>query len=207
MNSNRKTHWEKVYMKKTATKVSWYQAQPTVSLELIKAIGLNHSKRIIDVGGGVSVLVDKLLDEGFKDLTVMDISSKAIDYAKERLGKRAGNIIWLEADVIEFEFSGKYDLWHDRAVFHFLTDAKDRKKYMKCMGRALNPDGHLIISTFAIDGPPKCSGLNIERYSPEKMKDEFSDSFELVKSISEVHITPLDREQKFTYCYFRRITN
>lgn len=204
MNFDPKDHWDNAYGKRSSTEVSWYQAHPTVSLELIASTGIDHDRRIIDVGGGASVLVDQLLEEGFKDLTVLDISSIGINYAQKRLGKRAKEVIWMEADIINFNSSMPYDLWHDRAVFHFLTDAEDRKKYMKCMDRALNPGGHVIISTFAIDGPPKCSGLTIERYDPEKMEAEIGDSFELVASISEAHRTPLNKEQKFTYFYFRK---
>lgn len=204
MSFDRKSHWEDVYANKKPTEVSWYQIEPKVSLELIASMGVNCAGKIIDIGGGASVLVDKLLDEGFKDLTVLDISSKAIDYAKKRLGKRAENVIWIEADITDFEPTAKYDLWHDRAVFHFLTNGEDRKKYVKCMDGAVNPGGHVIISAFAIDGPLKCSGLEIQRYSPEKMKAEIGDSFELVKSINERHVTPSNKEQKFSYFYFKK---
>jgi len=206
MSYDRKKHWEDVYTKKTPTEVSWYQIEPTISLELIKSIGIDHTSKIIDVGGGASVLVDKLLDQGFQNLTVLDISSKSLDFAKERLGELAVQVSWIEADVTEFDPPQKYDLWHDRAVFHFLTDPNDRKKYVRNMEKVLNPRGHAIIAAFAIDGPPKCSGLDVERYSPEKMKNELGDSFELIKSIKEVHVTPWDSEQKFIYCYFKKLT-
>ncbi len=200
---NRKAHWEKVYTEKTPEGVSWYQRQPAMSLELIVSSGIGPTGKIIDVGGGASVLVDKLLDKGFKDLTVLDISAGAMDYAKERLGTRAENVHWIEADVTEFEPSDQYDLWHDRAVFHFLTDTGDRKKYVKCVRRALRPGGHLIISTFAMEGPPQCSGLDIERYSPDKLKNELGGSFELIRHVHEVHQTPWNKEQKFMYCCFK----
>jgi 2-polyprenyl-3-methyl-5-hydroxy-6-metoxy-1,4-benzoquinol methylase len=205
MSLKRKNHWENVYEKKLSTEVSWYQAHPTVSLELIASTGINHDSGIIDVGGGASALVDKLLDEGFKDLTILDISSQAMDYAKNRLGKRAENVNWIEADITDFDSSVKYDLWHDRAVFHFLINEEDRKRYVACMNKSLNPGGHVIISTFAIDGPLKCSGLPIERYNPEKMKNELGDFFNFIRSADETHRTPSAIEQKFTYFYFKKV--
>jgi len=205
MSFDRKSHWEGVYAKKTPVEVSWYQLEPAVSLELIVSTGIGHAGKVIDVGGGASVLVDKLLGQGFQDLTVLDVSSKALEYAKERLGSRAEAVKWMEADATEFESPEKYDLWHDRAVFHFLTSEDDRKKYVQNMNKALNPGGHVIIAAFSIDGPLKCSGLNVERYSPEKMKNELGDFFELVKSINEGHMTPGGKEQKFTYCCFRKV--
>ena len=205
MSFDRKSHWEGVYGNKKPTEVSWYQTEPKISLGLIASTGVDYKAKIIDIGGGASVLVDKLLDEGFKDLTVLDISSKAIDFAKKRLGKQAKNVMWIEADITDFDSSAKYDLWHDRAVFHFLTNGEDRKKYVECMDGAVNPDGHVIISAFAIDGPLKCSGLDIERYSPEKMKAEIGDSFELVNSVNEIHVTPSNKEQKFSYFYFKKV--
>jgi len=205
MNFDRKLHWEKVYTTKVPTDVSWFQGDPTVSLELIGSTGVSHTQKIIDVGGGTSVLVDKLVGEGFKDLTVLDISSAALDYAKERLGNRSTNVTWIESDITEFESTQKYDLWHDRAVFHFLTDQEDRRKYIRAMKESINSGGHVIIAAFSLEGPPKCSGLNVERYSPEKIKNKLGDSFEFVKSVDEVHVTPWSAEQKFTYCYFRKI--
>ncbi len=205
MSFNRKKYWENVYGEKKPVEVSWYQAEPTVSLKIIISTEIDYTAKIIDVGGGASVLVDKLLDQGFQNLTVLDISSKAIHYAQEKLGRRAENVSWIEADVTEFKSSVQYDVWYDRAVFHFLTDSEDRTKYIRRLEEAVKPGGHVIIAAFAIDGPPKCSGLDIERYSPEKMKNEFDDSFEFVNSVSEVHITPWNKEQKFIYCYFKKI--
>lgn len=205
MSFDRKNHWEDVYTKKTPAEVSWYQIEPAVSLELIALTEISHASKIIDVGGGASVFVDKLLDQGFKNLTVLDVSSKALGYAKKRLGNRAQAVQWIEADVTEFESPEKYGLWHDRAVFHFLTDEDDRKKYVRNLNKVLSPGGHVIIAAFCIAGPPKCSGLNVERYSLEKLKNELGNHFELVKSIDEVHITPFNTEQKFTYYYFRKL--
>jgi ubiquinone/menaquinone biosynthesis C-methylase UbiE len=205
MRFNRKSHWESIYAKMIPTEVGWYQVEPAVSLELIASTGVGHADKIIDVGGGASVLVDKLLCQGFQDLTVLDVSSKALDYAKERLGSEAEAVKWIEADVTKFELPEKYDLWHDRAVFHFLTEENDRKKYLQNMEEALNPGGHVIIAAFSIDGPLKCSGLNVERYSPEKMNNELGDSFELIKATDEGHMTPWGKEQKYTYCYFKNL--
>ncbi len=205
MGFDRKGHWESVYGKKTPAEVSWYQTEPAVSLELIASIGMGHAAKIIDVGGGASVLVDKLLARGFNDLTVLDISLKALDYAKERLGSSAGVVKWIEADITDFEPAQKYDVWHDRAVFHFLTSEDDRKKYVQNMEQALNIGGYVIIAAFSIDGPLKCSGLDVERYSPDKLNNELGNHFEFIKSVCEVHKTPFNTEQNFTYCCFRKL--
>lgn len=204
MGFDRKNYWEKVYGKKKPEEVSWYQIEPKISLELIASADISRTAKIVDVGGGASVLVDKLLNHGFKDVTVIDVSAKALAHAKERLGSRAESVKWIEADITELEPSQKYELWHDRAVFHFLTDAEDRKKYVQNMDRSLNAGGHVIIASFSMEGPRKCSGLKVERYSPEKMKDEFGSSFELIKSIDEIHVTPSNSEQMFTYFLFKK---
>ncbi len=205
MSFDNKSHWEGIYAIKKPAEVSWYQTDPAISLELIASTGVGYADKIIDVGGGASVLADKLLNQGFQNLAVLDISAKALDYAKERLGSRATAVKWMVADVTEFKSSEKYNLWHDRAVFHFLTDKSDRKKYIQNMDKALNPSGHVIIATFSINGPLKCSGLDVERYSPEKMKVELGRTFEFIKSVDEGHMTPAGKEQKFTYFYFRKI--
>ena len=205
MSFDKKSHWEGVYATKAPTQVSWYQTNPAISLELIAAIGIGQADKIIDVGGGASVLVDRLLSQGFQNLTVLDIAAKALDDAKERLGSRATAVKWIVADVTEFEFSEKYKLWHDRAVFHFLTDKNDRMKYVQNMDKALNPGGYVIIAAFSMEGPLKCSGLDIERYSPEKMQNELGASFEFVKFLDETHTTPAGKEQKFIYCYFIKV--
>jgi ubiquinone/menaquinone biosynthesis C-methylase UbiE len=204
MSFNVKHHWENVYQGKKPAEVSWYQTDPIISLEMIALTGIGHAGKIIDVGGGASILVDKLLDKGFQNPTILDISFKALDHAKGRLGKRAGSVNWVEADILQAELPYIYDLWHDRAVFHFLTSLEDRKKYIKMMEKAVRPGGHVIIATFALEGPLKCSGLQVERYSPEKLQHELGDQFLLVKNVEEVHITPLQTKQKFIYCYFRK---
>lgn len=205
MSYDRKSHWEEVYTKKTPKEVSWYQIEPAITLNLIRSTGIDHASKIIDVGGGASVLVDKLLDQGFQNLTVLDISSKSLNYARERLGELAGQVSWIEADVTEFDPPQQYDLWHDRAVFHFLTDPADRKKYVDIMGKALKDGGHLIMAAFAIDGPTRCSGLDVERYDSRKLKSELGANFKLIKNIDAEHVTPGQAKQKFTYCYFKKL--
>lgn len=204
MDFNSKNHWENVYQAKKPAEVSWYQTHPTVSLELIALTGIDHASKIIDVGGGASILVDQLLDKGFKNLSVLDISSKSIDYARSRLGKRAENVNWIEANILQVKLPSTYDLWHDRAVFHFLTSPEDRREYIKVMGKGVRPGGHVIIATFSLAGPPKCSGLQVERYSPDKLQEEIGDKFILVKNVDETHITPAQIRQEFVYCYFKK---
>lgn len=202
---NCRKHWENVYIQKKPLEVSWYQVEPAVSLEYVASTEIDYAAKIIDVGGGASVLVDKLLNQGFQNVTVLDISSRAMHYVQKRLGRRAENVSWIEADVTEFEPSCQYDFWHDRAVFHFLTDAEDRTRYVQRLKQAVKQGGYVVIAAFAIDGPVKCSGLDVERYNPEKMKNELCDSFALVSNTDEVHITPWGKEQSFIYCYFKKI--
>jgi ubiquinone/menaquinone biosynthesis C-methylase UbiE len=161
---NRKEHWNHVYQTEAHDDVSWYQSRPATSLKLIEACGVGKQEDIIDVGGGASVLVDFLLDAGFTRLAVLDISAVALAYAKERLGARVGEVEWFEADVTGFTSPHCFNLWHDRAVSHFLTDKPDRQKYVQTLKRTLTSDGYVIIATFAIDGPLKCSGLEVARY-------------------------------------------
>ena len=202
---NRKAHWEKIYTEKVATEVSWYQAQPKLSLELILKTDIQKDANIIDVGGGASVLVDHLLDHDFEHITVLDVSSAAIEQARSRLGHRASKVAWIEADALLFKPPHKFDVWHDRAVFHFLTEAADRRKYIKTLNDTLTSNGHLIISTFALEGPPKCSGLDVMRYNPETLSKELGNNFTLMESCDENHLTPWKMEQKFVYCRFKRI--
>jgi len=205
MNNKCKNHWESVYGQKNPDEVSWFQSYPRISLELIYASVVNSTSRIIDVGGGASVLIDQLLDKGYENITVLDISAKAIDYAKERLKGNAKKVTWIETDITNFQPAAAYDLWHDWAVFHFLTDSNDRRKYIDVLNNALAPDGHVIISTFDLEGPSKCSGLDVERYNEEKLAKEIGVHFKLIKSINEDHETPWKARQRFMYCYFRKI--
>jgi SAM-dependent methyltransferase len=199
-----KSHWEQIYRAKSPNEVSWYQAYPTLSLKLIKDTGINKDHGIIDVGGGSSVLVDFLLEAGYSKLVVLDISGDAIGHAKARLGKKANQVDWYEVDITEFKPPKRFELWHDRAVFHFLTERKDRKKYVRTLENATVPDGHIIIATFAIDGPKKCSGLDVVRYDAQSISSELGEDFKLLRTNDETHITPGNVEQRFTYFCFQR---
>ena len=200
-----KSHWDNIYKTKASTQVSWYQEHLQISLRLIEQTGIEKTARIIDIGGGASTLVDDLLERGFKQITVIDISSAAIDAARKRPGSLADDVTWIEADITKVALPHHYyDLWHDRAVFHFLTSAEERQRYVETVKQSLKPRGHVIISTFAPDGPPKCSGLDVVRYSPKSLHDEFGNEFELIESASEAHLTPSGTKQKFIYCYLRK---
>ncbi len=201
-----KEHWEQVYTTKPADSVSWFQTHAERSLELIHDTGLGKDASIIDVGGGASVLVDDLLNEGYRDLSVLDLSGAALKAARKRLGDKAGQVRWIEADITEVELpKARYDIWHDRAVFHFLTTQKQRDAYVRQVFFAVKPGGHVIISTFAEDGPEQCSGLPVIRYRPEELHDEFGEAFKLLKHSKEAHHTPTGKVQQFVYCYCRRI--
>lgn len=204
---DRKIHWENVYQTKSPLEVSWYQPKPTVSLQLIKNTNISQDQPIIDVGGGTSVLVDYLYQEGFTNLAVLDIASQAIALSQKRLGNLAQNIQWYVSDVKQFQPTDQFSLWHDRAVFHFLTEASDRQKYRQVLEQALKPNGHIIIATFALDGPVKCSGLDVIKYDAEKLVMEFGDNFQLIETKSEIHVTPAEKEQKFIYCHFQKNAN
>jgi SAM-dependent methyltransferase len=196
---DKKTHWQNIYRDKAPTEVSWHQSEPTLSLQLIHRCGIDLEEALIDIGGGASLLVDYLSREGFSNLAVLDISGHALALAKQRLGDAANGIEWLEIDITEFTPSHQYALWHDRAVFHFLTDRSDREKYIQALNFALRPGGHLIIAAFAIGGPEKCSGLDIVQYDAAKLKAELGAGFTLVEVRDELHLTPSDKEQHFTY--------
>ena len=203
---DKKTYWEKIYREKSSSDVSWYQESPDLSLELIRRSGVRNDEAIVDVGGGASVLVDVLCEEGFRNLSVLDISGIALAGAQQRLGGLAETIEWFEADITEFDPPHAFTLWHDRAVFHFLTDESDRRKYVNVLKRALRPGGHLIIAAFAIGGPEQCSGLQVVQYDSSRLKAELGEEFELVEERDEVHITPANKEQRFTYFRFVRKT-
>ena len=204
---DRKKHWGDVYQDKTPSELSWYQKEPKLSLELIRSTNAGSNDAIIDIGAGTSVLVDYLKKEHYTNLTVLDISENAIAIAKKRLGKSAKSINWIVSDITKFDVFQKFSLWHDRALFHFLTDPSDREIYVKALINALSHEGHLIIATFAIGGPKKCSGLEIVQYDSEKMIAELGDNFKLVEERKEVHITPANKEQKFNFFLFRRVPN
>lgn len=203
MNAEAQSHWNRVYTTKAADAVSWYQARPRISLELIAAANLPVSAPIVDIGGGASELVDCLLDAGRTALTVLDISGAALDVARKRLGARAGCVRWIQADVREFAPPQRYDLWHDRAVFHFLTDPTDRAAYTAALRRSLNPRAHVVIATFALDGPPRCSGLDVAHYDAASLHAEFGADFAMLESRRETHITPAGSEQRFTWAHLQ----
>lgn len=194
---DRKTHWEGIYSTRAASDLSWYQVNPATSLRLIAAVKLPPEAAIIDVGGGDSLLVDHLLNAGYTRVTVLDISGAALRRTQERLADRAGQVTWLEADATGLSSCGPFDLWHDRAVFHFLTEAADRRRYVAGLRERLRPGGHLVLATFALSGPPKCSGLDVKRYGPEELRGELGETFQLVESFEEVHVTPRGVRQPF----------
>ncbi len=203
-----KTHWEQVYTNKPSDAVSWFQPHAALSLELIKATGMGSDAAIIDVGGGASTLVDDLLAAGYQDLTVLDLSAAALSEARKRLGAQHDKVHWLEADITEVELPRKrYDIWHDRAVFHFLTTQKQRDAYVRSVYYSVKPGGHIIMSTFAEDGPEQCSGLPVVRYRADDLHDEFGEAFKLIKHQKEAHQTPAGKIQQFVYCYCRRINS
>jgi SAM-dependent methyltransferase len=204
----RKLHWEQVYESKRSDEVSWFQPQPVRSLELLDAAGIGSDAVTIDIGGGDSTLVDALLDRGFRDLTVLDVSAAALARARSRLGDRAAGVTWIEADVTRAGLpAGAYDVWHDRAVFHFLTDPEDRSRYVALAAQAVRPGGTLIVATFAPDGPTRCSGLEVARYDVEGLAREFAEGFVLTAGLTDVHRTPAGGEQRFTYASLRRRTD
>lgn len=193
-------HWEEIFANKAPTQLTWYQAHPQQSLQLIEESGLPRTAQVIDVGGGTSLLADFLLDAGYRNVTVLDIAENALEEDRRRLGDRAGAVMWVEADVLWAPLSANcYDLWHDRAVFHFLVDPVDRQRYIGAMCHSLRPGGHVILATFASDGPEKCSGLDTVRYGRDDIQATFGDRFRLLRSIDEQHVTPWNTIQKFTY--------
>lgn len=198
-----KAHWEQVYREKSDREVSWYQSSPACSLQLVAAAGLRADAPLIDVGGGASRLVDALLDAGFEDVTVLDLSSAALAVAQARLAGRADQVRWLEADITDFQPARRHALWHDRAVFHFLTRSEDRASYLAALRRGLLPGGHLLMATFAPGGPQKCSGLDIVQYDADKLSAVLGADFVLEAVHAEGHLTPAGKRQDFNYFHYR----
>jgi 2-polyprenyl-3-methyl-5-hydroxy-6-metoxy-1,4-benzoquinol methylase len=199
-----RTHWEKIYTTKAPDQVSWFRPHLETSLALIKRAVNDRAASLIDVGGGESTLVDDLLEQGFQNITVLDVSQAAIDVDKTRLGEKASSVRWLVADITKVELEPNvYDVWHDRAVFHFLTAPEQRIAYVRQVARAVKPGGHVIVSTFGPEGPTKCSGLEVMRYDVESLHGEFGGSFRLVESSKELHQTPFGTTQQFLYCCCR----
>jgi len=200
-----KTHWESVYHSKPADAISWYAPHLEASLQYIGQAARGRDAAVIDVGGGESTLVDDLLAAGYRDLTVLDISSKALQDTRARLGPAGDRIHWLAADILEAELpAAGYEVWHDRAVFHFLTQPGQRERYVAQVLRALKPGGHAIVGTFGPEGPTQCSGLEVARYSPGELHGTFGLPFELIASSTELHRTPWGATQQFVYCFCRR---
>jgi trans-aconitate methyltransferase len=204
-NFNRKNHWENIYQTKELKDVSWFQPTPETSLDFFKQSNVSINAKVIDIGGGDSFLVDHLLDLGYQDISVLDISSAAIDRAKKRLGDKAKNVKWIVADVATFKTTEKYDFWHDRAAFHFLTDEQEISNYLETAEQSINPTGVLVIGTFSEQGPKKCSGIEIKQYSETTMTDRLNKFFEKIKCITVDHKTPFDTIQNFVFCSFRKL--
>lgn len=205
MEKNNKKHWDNIYETKKSDEVSWTEEIPVTSLNFIHSFRLNKKAKIIDVGGGESKFIDFLLDEGFENVSVLDISSKALDKAKERLGKRAKKVNWIVSDITKFIPDTTFDVWHDRATFHFLTQDSQITKYMKTIRKSVA--GYLIIGTFSDKGPEKCSGLEIKKYSEETLSKELQNGFDKIRCLTEDHITPFNTKQNFLFCSFRRHVN
>lgn len=199
-----KVHWERIYAEKSPSEVNWYQSHPEYSLNLIQTASVPADARIIDVGGGASTLVDHLLNAGYRQVTVLDIAHTAIERAQARLGKRAEQVTWREADVTAYVPGQQFSIWHDRAVFHFLTEEEDRSRYLAALNKALEPEGYVIIATFAENGPGQCSGLNVVCYSPGTLGQTLGPGFRLIETLTEDHRTPHGGVQQFIYCMFRR---
>src|SRR3989344_3859507 len=199
MENKTREHWEDIYCTKDFNEVSWYQENPKTSVDLILSANTDKDANIIDIGGGDSRLVDKLLELHFRNISILDISLKALEKAQQRLGEKAKIVKWINSDLREFETSDRFDIWHDRALFHFLTSKKDIDKYVELVKKYLKPNGYLIIGTFSLKGPEKCSGLNVKRYSEDSIKKVFSKGFRYIKSFEEMHHTPFQTTQSFVY--------
>ena len=201
---NGEKHWESVFQRKTAREQSWYKPHLERSLTLLQAAGIERSAAVIDVGGGTSTFVDDLLELGYADLTVLDVSETALKTTQERLGADAARVQWIAADITQVTLPEKrFDFWHDRAVFHFLVDEQARHRYVATVRRALRPGGHIVVATFGEGGPEKCSGLDVVRYNAESLHAEFGSTFQKVGSFEETNVTPWGSEQAFVYCYCR----
>lgn len=204
-NFDRRKHWENIYKTKELKDVSWFQPTPETSLDFFKKLKVPSTAKVIDIGGGDSFLVDHLLDLGYQDISVLDISAAAIDRAKQRLGDKAKTVKWIVADAATFKPTEKYDFWHDRAAFHFLTDEQEISNYLQTAYENINPKGVLVIGTFSEQGPKKCSGIEIKQYSETTMADRLKSFFEKIKCIVVDHETPFNTIQNFVFCSFRRL--
>jgi SAM-dependent methyltransferase len=199
VSRERAGHWDEVYTRRGSEEVSWFQSEPTVSLELINALGIDRAAAVIDVGGGASTLVDHLLAAGFEDVSVLDVSDVALQVGRSRIGAPAARVAWLREDVLAWRPERRFGLWHDRAVFHFLTEARDRETYLETMWSAIKPGGGLVMATFADDGPEQCSGLPVRRYPAEELVALLGPRFAMAESRREFHMTPGGVVQLFTW--------
>ena len=202
---DRKKHWNNIHGTKNFKEVSWYQPVPTTSLDFVKQFNLSKNAKIIDVGGGDSFFVDHLLNLGYQDITVLDISEKAIEKARQRLGDQSAKVKWILADAASFHTTIKYDFWHDRAAFHFLTDEQEIDSYLETVNTSIKPEGYLVIGTFSEQGPKTCSGIEIKQYSEHSMNNRLKNFFEKIKCITIDHKTPSGSIQNFIFCSFSRI--
>lgn len=203
-NFDRKKHWENIYETKPLSEVSWFQPTPETSLNFFKEYKIPTTAKIIDIGGGDSLLVDFLLDLGYQNITVLDISEAALNRAKKRLGNKANQVKWIVADVTTFEPAEKYDFWHDRAAFHFLTNEDEVKHYVETVRNSITPNGILVIGTFSEQGPKKCSGIDIKQYSANTLIKLFSSEFEKLNCFTVEHQTPFNTIQQFVFCSFKK---
>lgn len=201
---DRVKHWENIYQTKDSKEVSWYQPNPTTSLEFIKQLSIPTTAKIIDIGGGDSFFVDHLIDLGYTDITVLDISATSLDKAKLRLGNRATKVKWIVADVVTFKPNEQYDFWHDRAAFHFLTQEQEITNYINTIHKSITPNGVLVIGTFSEQGPSKCSGIVVKRYSETTITERFNKFFKKIKCITVDHRTPFNTIQNFIFCSFKK---
>jgi 2-polyprenyl-3-methyl-5-hydroxy-6-metoxy-1,4-benzoquinol methylase len=203
---SKRSHWQQVYQTKSATDVSWFQAVPQQSLDFIKSFNLDKTAAIIDIGGGDSLLADELLKLGYTNITVLDISAAAIKKAKARLGATAKNVKWIVSDILDFAASEKYDCWHDRATFHFLTNAADTEQYVQIANSAVSENGKIVVATFSTEGPLKCSGLPVKQYNESLLSQTLQRWFKKIRCITTDHLTPFNTLQNFIFCSFKKTT-
>jgi len=204
-NFDRKAHWENIYQTKKLSEVSWFQPTPEISLNFLNQFNIPKSAKIIDIGGGDSFLVDHLLDLGYQNITVLDISETALLKAKQRLGEKSKTVNWIVADAATFKPTEKYDFWHDRAAFHFLSQEKEIENYIDIVQKSITPNGILVIGTFSEQGPKKCSGIEVKQYSEKSMTTRLSNYFEKIKCVVVDHTTPSGSIQNFIFCSFRKV--
>ena len=204
-NLNRHHHWENIYRTKKPNEVGWFQSTPSTSLDFLKEFNIPVTAKIIDIGGGDSLLVDHLLNLGYKDITVLDISETAIEKTKERLGENAAHVKWIVSDITSFHPTEVYDFWHDRAAFHFLTQDSEIETYIETVNENLQPDGIMVIGTFSEQGPGKCSGIDVKQYSEKSLPERLKSFFAKIKCIRVDHKTPFDTIQHFVFCSFRKL--